>query len=272
MGFTSKAAASKLMLNEAGQSKAGSHVAWVAAWEAEATPRLCRPVPWDTEVSEAQETSVAALAEASGDVTGDSAVAEASTTEVASTAVAASETVEAASTAAETATSAVPTALLLRMPPMAPVVVGTEASTATTGAADLVLAVVAVRAVAAVGIAVRVVVAHLMTDLAAEVSATATHGNLEATWSPSDLAGRMVGTRTLAGATETTTARETMTIRGSVATMVATKIPGSSDATNKTNIANVLWWVSNSSHFRNHPPLSSLSIEGKPTISKSLET
>jgi len=218
---------------------------------------------------------VAALAEASGDVTGDSAVAEASTTEAADSAVAASETVEVASTAAESATSAVPTALLLRMPPMAPVVVvvGTEASTVTTGAADLVsAAVVAARAVAAVGIAVRVVVAHLMTDLAAEVSATATHGNLAATWSPSDLAGRMVGTRTLAGATETTTARETMTIRGSVATMVATKIPGSSDATNKTNIANVLWWVSNRLTFVTIRPFLPFRSRVSRPISKSLET
>ena len=218
---------------------------------------------------------MAALAEASGDVTGDSAVAEASTTEAADSAVAASETVEVASTAAESATSAVPTALLLRMPPMAPVVVvvGTEASTVTTGAADLVsAAVVAARAVAAVGIAVRVVVAHLMTDLAAEVSATATHGNLAATWSPSDLAGRMVGTRTLAGATETTTARETMTIRGSVATMVATKIPGSSDATNKTNIANVLWWVSNRLTFVTIRPFLPFRSRVSRPISKSLET
>jgi hypothetical protein len=86
-----------------------------------------------------------------------------------------------------------------------------------------------------VGMAVTVAArAHMMTDLAAEASATATPGSLAATWSPSDraAAARMVGTA--AAVAETTTGPETTTTPGSAASTAATKTPGSCDATNKT--------------------------------------
>jgi hypothetical protein len=95
---------------------------------------------------------------------------------------------------------------------------------------------------AAVGMAVTAAAhAHMMTDLAVEASATVTSGSRAATWSPSGraAAARMVGTAAVAGTgtgtgTGTTTGPETTTTRGSAASTVATKIPGSCDATNKT--------------------------------------
>lgn len=156
----------------------------------------------------------------------------------------------AAATVAATGLSAARTASLPRMRQTALAEVVMEVAmavlaVATTGGAapDLV-----------VGMAVKAAVAHMTIDPAAEasvaatvVAVTATLDSPAATWSPSGLVEKMVGIATMAAATvevETTTGLETTTTLGSAASTVATKTPGSCDATNKTNLLDVLWWVS----------------------------
>jgi len=272
--FASETVASKLTSSEEEQSRVGSHVAWVAVWEAGVILRLCPPDPWDLvalavaqaasavavseevlegvsvvdSAAEDLEIAVAAVSVADSEiVAADSAIAA----EDSATAVVGLVIVVIAVIAAATGLSAARTASLPRMHQTALAAVAMEvamaaSAAATTGGAapDLV-----------VGMAVKAAVAHMTIDPAAEASVvatvvavvTATLDSPAATWSPSGLVEKMVGIATMVAATveaETTTGLETATTLGSAASTVATKTPGSCDATNKTNLLDVLWWVS----------------------------
>jgi hypothetical protein len=220
------------MSKEAGLSRAGSLAAWVVVSAAADTLRQRWLDQWDPAVLAVG--SEAALAAASEDAI------VASEAVVALTIVAADFAVEA--TAAGLATVVVVIALAVTVASVAiaalVVIAASEALTAAPlmrlagPAVALAVATIDGTAPEAVGMAVTAAAhAHMMTDLV-EVSAaaTATPGRAAATWSPSGLAARLVGITAAA----TTTGPETTTIPGSAALRVATKIPESCDATNKT--------------------------------------
>lgn len=216
------------MSREAGRSRGGSRAGWAAVSVAEGTPRPCRSDLWD-QVGSAK-VSGAASAEVSG--AASVAVTEATEASVAATMAAAEAASVEASVAAgaATATSAAAgvviavdrTVTLLRTLPTDPAAV-----TAVTGETS---------PAPAVGMAVTVVVAHMMTGpeateatVAAETgAATGALGRREATWSQCGHA-EITGTAEV----ETTTVPE-MTTRASVATKAATRIRGSCDATDRT--------------------------------------
>jgi len=265
----SETVVSRLTSSEEERSRAGSRVVLAVAWEAEATPRPCPPGPWVPVALAVKAASVAALAEASEVVNAVGSAVVSATAAVEDSGadseivVVDSATVDSIAAAAVTATSAAPTASRPRTHQMALGVVATaavKAVSATTGEAALALDT-------AVGMAVKAAVAHMTIDPVAEASvgAIATPDRRAATWSPSDLAVRTVGiaTRVAAAEAETLTGQETTTIPGSAVSRAATKIPGSCDATNKTDDRLVVGI--NTSQFRcSTPPFPLCDNEGKP--------
>jgi hypothetical protein len=269
MEFASRIVASRWMLSAVAPSRAGSPVVSAAASEGEATPRLCLPDPWALVVASADRAASVAAASVvvSVGVTGDSAaVAVVSETAVVAleTAVVAASVADLAVVPAVIATSVPLTASLLPARPADPAVTAASetAALATVEVATAARASVAVTTDEAVGWAVGMVVteaAHTTTDQVEEASVTAARAirdSLAATWSRSDLAGRMVGIATEAAAAETTTDPETTTspatttILASVVTRAAKKTRESCGATNKMPHAGHLVVGITSCHFR----------------------
>lgn len=238
MASASKIGASRWTSREDGPSRAGSPAGWAAVSVAGGTPRRCRNDLWD-QVGSAK-VSVAAFAVASG--VGSAAVTEAIGVSAAATmaaavadsvedsveAGAATVTLAAAATlaAAEVVMAADRTVTLHRTLPTDPAVV-TAARAAVTGETS---------PVRAVGMAVTVVVAHMMTGpeateatvAAATEAATGTLGRRAATWS------RCAHAETTDTAEVETTTDPGMTTHASAATTAVTRIPGSCGATDRT--------------------------------------
>lgn len=260
---------SRWMSSAVAPSRAGSPVVSAAAWEEEATLRLCLLDPWALVVASADRAASVAAASVvvSEAVIGDSAeVAVVSETVAAALeiAVVVASVADSVVPLAEIATSALRSASLrpaLRADRAVTVVLET-AALATEEVATAARASVAVTTDEAVEWAVGMVVteaAHTTTDQVEEASATAaraTHDSLVATWSRSDLAGRMVGMATEAAAAgtttdpETTTSPATTTTLASVGTRAATKTRESCGATNKMPHSGHLVVGITSCHFR----------------------
>lgn len=269
MEFASRIVASRWMSSAVAPSRAGSPVVSAAAWEEEATLRLCLPDPWAPVVASADPAAsvAAALAAASEDVIVDSAEVAV----VSETAAVALETVVVVASVADSVV--VPVAIATSVPRTVSLLPARRAGPAVTVASETVALVTvevatAARASAAVMTdeavewAVGMVVteaAHTTTDQVEEASATAaraTPDSLAATWSRSDLAGRMVGMATEAAAAgtttdpETTTSPATTTTLASVGTRAATKTRESCGATNEMPHCGHLVVGITSCHFR----------------------
>lgn len=236
------------------------------------TPRQCLLGPWvpvdlAAPVASVVVVSVADLEDAtaaSGVVAAPAAALEAviASVDVAVVAVLAADVTAAVGSAAQVAA----VSRLRRMLPMAPVV-ASAAVTVTVIVTGTAIAIAAGTALAeaAVGTVGVMVVAHMMTDLAAEVSAAAnaTLGRLAATWSPSGLENpEPQGNPETVGITAaaTTTGPEiTTTHPGNAGTTADTKTPESCGATrhdgcetaltdllsnNNILVRFVSWWVS----------------------------
>jgi len=256
MDFESRTDVSRLTLSAVEPSRAGDHAASEAVLAVVAIPRQCLPVLWVQVGSEARVATAAISAAVFEDVSAGSLVAVGSVTaEEASVAATLTVLVALVAIAAVVVTLAVLTDSLPLMRRMGPVLVVT-ADTVGVMAAVIVTEVTAAattdeapldRAV----MAVREAVAHMTIDLA-EATATGTLDNLAATWNRSGLVERMVGIKAtvVAAAAGTMTDLEITMTRGSAATMVATKIPGSCDATSKTKATQCLVVGIETSHFR----------------------
>jgi len=263
------------MLSAVAPSRAGSPVVSAAASEEGATPRLCLPDPWALVVDSADRAAsvaVASVVVSAGVIVDSAEVAVVSGTAVVSeiaavalgTAVVAASVADSAVAPAVIATSVPRTVSLLPALLADPAVTAASetAALATVEVATAARASVAVTTDAAVGWAVGMVVteaAHTTTDQVEEAFATAapaTHDSLAATWSRSDLEGRMVGMATgvaAAGTTtdpETTTSPATTTTLASVVMRAARKTRESCGATNKMPHAGHLVVGITSCYFR----------------------